>query len=222
MKQFFLAFTTQIFFLVGGICHAQDEDPTRFVKEIEAFAEKDGQGMPERNKIVFLGSSSIRMWKDAEHVFADYGVINRGFGGSQTSDAIYYFDELAGRYEPKQIVFYEGDNDIAAGKSPKQVLNDFRQFVAIMEKSLPDCYLTFIAIKPSIARWELAKEMKKANKMIQKFCNKKANLEFVDVWTPMLGTDGKPMAEIFIKDNLHMNAKGYAIWNKTIAPFLKK
>lgn len=222
MKKCCLVFTAQFIFFISGICVAQNEDPTRFTNEIKAFAEKDAQAMPEKGKIVFVGSSSIRFWKEAEDIFMDYGVINRGFGGSQTSDAIYYFDELVGKYEPKQIVFYEGDNDIAAGKSPKQVLTDFKVFVSKMEESLPDCHLTFIAIKPSVARWQLAKQMTKANKIIQKFCDKKENLDFVDVWTPMLGADGKPIADIFIKDNLHMNEKGYAIWNKTIRPFLKK
>jgi lysophospholipase L1-like esterase len=203
-------------------CIAQDATPPRFASEIEAFAEMDKQKMPEKDKIVFVGSSSIRMWKEAEEKFEAYGVINRGFGGSQTSDAINYFNELVLKYEPKQIFFYEGDNDIAAGKSPKQVLKDFKVFVGIMEADLLNCELAFIAIKPSIARWQMAKAMMKANKLIKKYCDKKANLTYVDVWTPMIGTDGKPLPDIFIGDNLHMNAKGYAIWNKTIMPFLKK
>ena len=201
-------------------CKAQD--PTRFADQIAAFGEVDKESMPEKGKIVFLGSSSIRMWKEAEEKFKEYGVINRGFGGSQTSDAIHYFDELVLKYAPSKIVFYEGDNDIGAGKSPKQVLKDFKTFVKMTRKSLPDCEIGFVAIKPSVARWNLAKEMAVANALIEKYCSKKENLTYIDVWTGMLGEDGKPKPDIFLEDNLHMNEKGYAIWNEQVLPFLKK
>ena len=58
--------------------------------------------------------------------------------------------------------------------------------------------------------------------MIEKYLKTQKNAQFADVWKPMLGRDGKPMPDIFIEDNLHMNAKGYAIWQKVLQPYLVK
>ncbi len=221
MKLIVLACVTIILGL-GLLEDCKAQDPTRFADQIAAFAEADQKEMPDKGKIVFVGSSSIRMWKEAEEKFEDFGVINRGFGGSQTSDAIYYFDELVLKYAPSKIVFYEGDNDIASGKSPKQVFKDFKTFVKKVKKSLPDCEIGFVAIKPSVSRWNLAEEMVEANASIAKYCSKRDHLTYIDVWRPMLNEDGKPKPEIFLEDNLHMNERGYAIWNEQVLPFLKK
>ena len=160
------------------------------------------------------------MWKNLEEEFPDLNVLNRGFGGSETSDAIYYFDRVVAVYKPAKIMFYEGDNDIANGKSAEQVVNDFKAFLALVEQKLPGTPVAFIAIKPSPSRWDLHKEMEKANDQIRILSEIKPDLEFIDVYNPMLSPGGRPIPDIFLSDSLHMNEEGYKIWKKAASPFL--
>lgn len=197
-----------------------DPDPLRFAKQIEDFDSLDMVKPVPENCVLFLGSSSMRMWKTAESTFQDYNVINRGFGGSQHSDALYYFSRLVLRYRPTKIVFYEGDNDIAAGKSPERILSDFKKFVALVEEYLPETELGFVAIKPSPSRWDMSPQMIEANNLIKAYCETNSKLTFIDVWPKMVNSKGAKQ-KLFIKDMLHMNEKGYKIWTKKVEPFLK-
>ena len=199
----------------------QDPDPLRFSQQIHQYDSLDQVNPPEKNGIVFVGSSSIRMWKDAEKQYKKYNVINRGFGGSQASDANYYFDQLVKKYEPSKILYYEGDNDVDAGKSAAVILEDFKEFVGKVESNFPDAKVGFISIKPSPRRWELIDRMREANALIKAYCEQQENLAFIDVFTPMLGENGRPMPELFLEDSLHMTKKGYKIWDKEVQPFLK-
>lgn len=199
----------------------QDPDPLRFSKQVEQYDSLDTANPPEKNGTVFIGSSSMRMWKSAEKDYKKYNVINRGFGGSQASDANYYFDQLVKKYQPSKIVYYEGDNDIAAGKSPETILEDFKEFVGKVESNFPEASIGFVSIKPSPSRWELVDKMRKANTMIKDYCDSKENLAYIDVFAPMLGDNGRPMPELYLKDSLHMTEKGYKIWDKEVKPFLK-
>ena len=172
MRTIFLL-STFLFFGYAPL-HAQESPgPTRFAREIQAFDSLDGLRPPEKKGTVFVGSSSIRMWKEAEKKFKKYNVINRGFGGSQASDANYYFDQLVKRYEPTRIVYYEGDNDLAAGKSPETILEDFQEFVGKVESEFPETKIGFISIKPSPSRWHLHPQLQKANALIKAYCDEK-------------------------------------------------
>jgi lysophospholipase L1-like esterase len=144
-------------------------------------------------------------------------VINRGFGGSTLPDCIHFFDRLVLPYKPSTIVFYEGDNDIGRGDTARTVYEHFKTFAAMVKKQLPGTRLIFIAIKPSIKRWDRAPEMKKANRMIQHYVWLNNDLGFADIWDPMLGEDGKPRPELFLEDGLHMTPKGYEIWTRIVA-----
>jgi lysophospholipase L1-like esterase len=206
--------------VAANFCHAAEYDTAKWKDELERIAESDKAHSPEPGGVIFVGSSSIRMW-DLEKSFPGKGYVNHGFGGSEIVDSTYYFDELVAKHKPRLVVFYAGDNDIANGKSPEQVLKDFQAFAVKFKKELPKANLLYISIKPSTARWHLADKMREANKLIEEDGNRRPNFHFLDVWPVMLDDDGKPRKDIFLEDGLHMNEVGYAEWVKLVEPLLQ-
>lgn len=192
--------------------HKPDPDPARFESDIQAFEAWDRKNSPPRDAVLFVGSSSIRMWPTAES-FPGLAVINRGFGGSHASDVNDFAERIVLKYAPRMIVFYAGDNDIAAGKPPEQVAGDFERFVDLVHAKLPNVKIIYLPIKPSLARWKLWPQIKESNALVAKFVDGKRLLAYVDTATPMLGANGQPRPELFIQDGLHMNAQGYQIWS---------
>jgi lysophospholipase L1-like esterase len=209
--------------LFAGVLYAQEQQPP-FWNDIQAFKKQDSIKPPPQHAILFMGSSSFTNWKDVQDYFPSYRIINRGFGGSTLLDQIRYVNNIVFPYKPKQIVIYCGENDLAASDTVTGELV-FKRFTALfnlIRKKLPDVPVVFISLKPSPSRWHLRQKMITANTGIKNFLKKKSKTAFVDVYHKMLGTDGKPIKEIFLEDNLHMNAKGYTIWQKLIEPYLKK
>lgn len=204
-----------IMMMVGVVSVVGEEKESRWEKDIQKFEAADKKNPPEKGSVLFLGSSSIRMWK-LDKWFKGKPYINRGFGGSEISDSIEFMDRIVLPYEPKTIVFYAGDNDINKGKSAERVLKDYQTFVKGVHKHLPKTRVLFVAIKPSISRWKLSGEMKKANDMIAKYSEKDKRLGYVDIWTPMLNEEGKPAKKWFIKDNLHLSEAGYKLWTAIV------
>jgi len=194
--------------------------PQRWEAAIQAFEAADRDSPPEPGQVLFLGSSSIRGW-DLEEYFPELDAINRGFGGSQIADSIHFFDRLVLPYRPRAIVFYAGDNDIAVGKSAREVVRDYQKFVAQVEAALDETQIIFIAIKPSIRRWHLVEEMREANRLIREFSEGKPNLAYLDIDHPMIGADGKPRPELFVEDGLHLSDAGYQLWSDLLAPLLR-
>ena len=199
-----------------------DHDSSRWEKYIARFEAADKKQMPQPDGILFIGSSSIRMWKTLEQDFPGLPVINRGFGGSQIADSNHFARRIVHPYKPRQIVFYAGDNDVAAGKSPEKVLTDFQQFVKTVRAKLPKARVSFIAIKPSLSRWKLSGKMAMDNSLVRNACSKNKRLDYIDIWQPMLGENGKPRPDLFLGDGLHLNAKGYALWTSIVKPYLFK
>jgi hypothetical protein len=219
MLQFF-AFVLLSVILGANFSNGAEYDTAKWKDELERIAASDKANPPELGGIIFVGSSSIRLW-DLEKSFLGKGYVNHGFGGSEIVDSTYYFDQLVGQFKPRLVVFYAGDNDVANGKSPEQVQKDFREFARELKKELPESRPIYISIKPSIARWKLADKMREANKLIKEDCKKHPHFAFVDVWPVMFDEDGKPRADIFLEDGLHMNEVGYAEWVKLVEPLLK-
>ncbi len=190
--------------------------------EIKAFEAGDKINAPTTGGILLVGSSSIGLWKNPAQDFPGFDIIQRGFGGAQIADVIAVADRIILPYRPRQILLYAGDNDIASGKSPEQVLQDLKSLVADIHAKLPKAQISFISIKPSPSRWHLADQVRKANALIQVYAAAAHPLEFIDVFSPMLGSDGKPRPELFQADNLHLNRQGYDLWVKLIKPRLKR
>lgn len=195
-----------------------------FANEIAAFKKQDSTNMPPKDAILFVGSSSFRMWTNMQNDFQDFAIINRGFGGSALPDVIRYADHIIFPYLSKQIVIYCGENDIASSDTVTGIMvrDRFKTLFELIRKKMPDVPVVFISIKPSPSRWVMKDRMIEANELIRKYLKKQKRTKYISVWKAMLGEDGNPMPDIFIGDNLHMNAKGYAIWQKLIEPHLLK
>jgi lysophospholipase L1-like esterase len=172
--------------------------------------------------VLFVGSSSIRMWTTLATDFPGVPTINRGFGGSTISDSTHYADRIVIPYQPRVIVMYAGDNDIAEGCTPRQVLDAFETFIARVRRDLPDVAVAYISIKPSIARWSMWPRMHEANRLIAAWSKTQSRVTFVDVAANMLDANGKPRAVLFRDDGLHMTPAGYAVWVRALRPVLAR
>lgn len=216
-----LLFFVSYFTAVAQPKTVEDPDPLRFEGEIEQFKTWDQKNSFPSDAILFTGSSSIRMWKTAE-AFPEFPIINRGFGGSHTSDVQYFYEEVIGKYNPSVILFYEGDNDIASDKPVEQVFGDYKQLVNRILNDHPEVTFVYIPIKPSSSRWNYWPKMKEFNQLVEQFNEDNSQLHYIDLATPMLGTEGKPDDSLFLDDQLHLNEKGYARWNEVLLPVLKE
>lgn len=195
--------------------------PDRWESAIQEFEQNDKTSPPPQGEIIFVGSSTIRIWNLAES-FPDLKCINRGFGGSQMADSARYAGRIIVPYRPRLVVVYAGDNDIAAGKAPEQILADTKSLAAAVHAKLPHTRLIFISIKPSLQRWPLYERQREANRLIAEFATQDSRLGFMDVTEYMLGPDGKPRPELFVKDGLHLSLAGYKIWDSQLKPVLEK
>ena len=204
----------------SGEPEADDPDPGRFAGEIRDFERADLEAPPEPGGVVFVGSSSIKRW-DLDASFPDLGALNRGFGGSHLSDVAFYANRVVRPYRPGFVVVYAGDNDIAAGKTPEQVRDDFEGLSRMIWEASPEATIAFLSIKPSPARWEHWPAMEQANDLIERACAGDDRLVYVDVASPMLGPDGRPRPELFVEDELHLNDRGYELWVEALRPALE-
>ena len=201
--------------------HAQH---TPFYSNIQKFKSQDSISFPPKDAILFIGSSSFTKWTDVQDYFPGFTIINRGFGGSSLPHLILYANDIIFPYKPRQIVIYCGDNDLAASDTvtAETLYNRFKQFFHLVREKLPRVSIAFVSIKPSPSRQRLMPKMSEANSLIKNFLKKQKNASFIDVYHKMLNKNGTPIGEIFTKDSLHMNAKGYKIWQKAIEPYLLK
>lgn len=188
-----------------------------FEKEILAYEKQDSLSMPAKGQILFIGSSSFRLWKSFEADMKGLPAsFNRGFGGSTLADALYYFDRMVVKYQPKWIMMYEGDNDLAKGKLPQQIAAEYDEFKARLKKQVPGAKLVYVAARPSLARVALVEKQKELNALI-----KAKGDYFIDMHSPFYLADGSLMMDIFVADKLHLNEKGYAIFAKQIRQFVQ-
>ena len=171
--------------------------------------------------LLFVGSSSIRMWPTAGS-FREFAVINCGFGRSQISGVNYFAERIVLPYKPKVIVFYAGDNEVAAGKNAQRAFDGYEKFMGLLQKRLPRTRIIYISIKPGRSRGSLWPVMNVANMMIKNFTAKDCRLFYFDGATPLLNGEGEPKAEFFLKDNLQLNDKGYAVWTRLLRPIIKE
>lgn len=195
---------------------------SRWEPVIQRFEEADVESPPPKDAILFVGSSSIVFWRTLAEDLAPLTVINRGFGGSQMFELNMFRDRIVTNYKPRAIVVYEGDNDTFAGKSTDSILKEFSDFIAHIDDVLPDTDVCFISVKPSISRVHLLSQQAEVNKQLKAIADARDDLCYLDVATPMFNEDGEIRPDIFISDNLHLNADGYRIWTQTIKPVLMK
>ena len=195
-----------------------------FAKEIAAFKKQDSLSFPPSKAILFVGSSSFRLWKTVHTDFPGYTIINRGFGGSSIPDVIRYAPHIILPYNPRQIVIYCGENDFGGNDTltPQQLTQRFIELFTIIRKKYKKVPIAYVSMKPSPSRAKLLTKFVAANGMIRQFLSTKKHTAYIDVYQPMLQPDGTPLTDIFVQDKLHMNEKGYAIWTQIIQPYLVK
>ena len=199
---------------------AADSSWRQWEADIRRFEAQDRAQRPDTGGVLFVGSSSIRMWDSLTSDFPGARATNRGFGGSELRHVVHFADRIILPYRPRLVVVYAGDNDINAGRTPEQVLADFQALVRTVHAARPATRIAFISIKPSPARWALADRARMANSMVQRYVQSDARLAFIDVFDPMLGFGGRPRAELFVSDSLHMTPAGYRLWRTLVEPYL--
>jgi lysophospholipase L1-like esterase len=211
-----LALLGSLVFVAAPAFSQAPKDADRFAKwekEIATLEKKQAESPPAKSGIVFAGSSTIRLW-DLSAAFPN--ATNSGFGGSEIRDVTHFAERIILKHDPRAIVIYAGDNDIKSGRTAQQVKEDFEAFTEVVHKQLPKTKVFFISVKPSIARWSLFDVQTKANELVKKFCARDERLGYIDVVPAMLGKDGKPILDLFVKDGLHLSPKGYEILNDAV------
>lgn len=193
--------------------------PGRFESAIKKFEHSDAASMPPQNAVLCVGSSSIRMWHgDLTADLEPLTVIGRGFGGSNTNDLLHFADRVIVNYKPRAVLIYEGDNDIAQGVKPPAILATYKLLLDKIEDDLPGCRVYLLAVKPSPKRWKFWPKMQRVNEGLSELADKRKTVSYLDIAAPMLGDDGMPRPDLFTKDNLHLNRKGYELWRDIIRP----
>lgn len=210
-----------VFVLLLGLAvlDVNAQDPTRFADEIQHYVD-EAPIAHDSNLVIFTGSSSIRLWEGLEAVFPNHNVINRGFGGSQMSDLDYYLEDLVIKHKPAMVFIYEGDNDIADGEAPSDILKEAVSVVSKLRGSDSTLVIALISPKPSIARWDYRSEYKRYNQLLEDKVAELENVWFIDVWKPMLVRGRMLREDLYVEDGIHMNAAGYEIWRDAIWPYL--
>ncbi len=216
-----------IYLLIIALCFmmpVKAQQGVPYWDEVQALKKKDSLSFPAANQVLFIGSSSFTMWKDVQDYFPKHQILNRAFGGSTLLDLIRFRYEVIYPYQPKQIVMYCGENDFASSDTVtvEMVLSRFKTLYKLIRAKYPATPFLYVSMKPSPSRAHLMPKYAEANKQIELFLKTDPKATFADVYSKMLKADGTPMEDIFLSDNLHMNAKGYAIWKKALEKMLLK
>jgi lysophospholipase L1-like esterase len=183
--------------------------------------EKERQALTFDPKLLFYGSSSIRLWESLQDDFAAFKPVNLGFGGSTLAACVWFFDRLVAPFHPGSIIVYAGDNDLGDGRHPEEIFIFFQQLVSRTRRQFGDIPLAFISVKPSITRWDIVDRIRYTNKIIEEEIKRQANnLHFINIYTRMTDNAGYPKREFLDPDGLHINDKGYALWKEIILQYL--
>lgn len=209
--------------LLPGVLHADTPpaDPARFTDEVAALVARDAAQQAPQNGILFIGSSNIRKWP-LNTAFPALPLINNGFGGSQATDCTFYFDKLVTPFHPKLVVFHAGGNDLAAGRTPAEVAGDVEEFIRKVHTELPDTKIIYVGLFPAPSRWELEDKFHETTRLITAALRSDRKVTFLNPEKPLLSAESTIRPELYEADRLHLNAQGYQIMTKLIAPYIKK
>ncbi len=195
-------------------------DFDKWEKEIKAYEAADAANPPRRGGILFIGSSTIRMWNTLDKDFPDQFVINRGFGGSEIADSTHFIPRIVYPYAPRQIFLRAGGNDIHAGRPPDEVAADFAAFVRKVRERLPNTEIVYITFNPAPSRWNENDKLRTLNAMIRKLARRMPRVKYLDAYDISLAPDGQARQELFLADKLHFNAEGYKLLIERVRPYV--
>jgi lysophospholipase L1-like esterase len=201
---------------------AQPHNFARWEKEMVAFERMDVTNPPPKHAVLFIGSSTIRLWSTLAEDFPNTKIINRGFGGSEIEDATHFADRIIFPYEPRAIFLRSGGNDLAGGKSVERVFEDYKDFVKAVHARLPETDIYYISLSPSIARWKQASKEKELNLLVRDYVGMHPHLKYIEAYSLPLDKNGEPRPELFRADKLHFSAPGYKLLADQIRPYVPK
>jgi lysophospholipase L1-like esterase len=193
-----------------------------YEEEVRGMERLHRNNPPSAGLVVFYGSSSIRLWNTLNDDFRDVGVLNLGFGGSTLEACAWFFERLVVPCSPRSIICYAGDNDLGDGKSPEEVLSYFRSLLAKVDAHFPSIPFSFMSIKLSPSRMAIADRIGRTNDMLRKELEGRHGRYFIDVYSHMLGPDGRPDTSLFLEDGLHVSPKGYQLWHEILCEWHEK
>jgi lysophospholipase L1-like esterase len=193
--------------------HGEESSHLRWESQMEAFERLDERDGIKEGGIIFTGSSSIRMW-DLATSFPGRELMNRGFGGSQMSDAVAWFDIIVGKHKPSLVILYEGDNDVASGKTPEEIRDGLLEFLGLLRERAPEAELWFLTIKPSPSRAVMWDQATAANQLAEQLASRDEALRVIDLASCLLDSEGRADPQYFLEDRLHLNERGYALWTE--------
>ena len=220
MKSSLLLLSCALLYAFQSGSAEKTHDFARWEKEIAAYEASDRTNPPPKAALLFIGSSTVRLWKTLADDFPEHKVINRGFGGSQIVDSTHFADRLIFPHAPRKIFLRAGGNDIHAGKTAAQVFAEYKEFVAKVQSKLPESDIIFVGLAPTISRWNEAEENRALNRLVKEHVQGKKHLHYIETYDSVLGADGKPREELFVADKLHFNAEGYKILTKRVRGWL--
>jgi lysophospholipase L1-like esterase len=214
------SFFVTLSFVPQALTAESPHDFAKWENDISAFENIDRTNPPTKGGLLFIGSSTIKLWKSLPQDFPKHHVINRGFGGSEIVDSTHFAERIIFPYQPRMVFLRAGGNDLWAGKSSEQVFADFKDFVQKMHEKLPQTQVLFISLSPSIARLKQADKEKAVNAMVKSYAATDSKTKYIDAWSVPLGKDGQPSAEFFLPDNLHFNEAGYKRLVERVRPYV--
>ena len=200
------------------------EDPAVYAEDVAVLVARTQEGPMPEDAVVFIGSSSIRLWSTLERDMQPLAVIQHGFGGAKLADIEFYAERLVNPFDPRAVVVFAGTNDLQphASKSPEVLLKTYQGFVERVRTDLPNVPIYFIGITPSPRRWAMWDEAQETNRLVREWSDRTPALFYIETGPALLGADGEPDADNYMLDGLHLSAQGYAIWTKIIRSRLMK
>lgn len=187
--------------------------------EVQALERARVTLSPPSGAVVFYGSSSLRLWPELASAVGICDAVNLGFGGSTLAACAWFFERLVLPYNPRAIVFYAGDNDLGDGQSCEAVVGSFRTLLDKVDRYCGPIPFAFISIKPSPARWPIISRIRRTNAAIRQELAWRTASHYIDVFTPMLDTEGRPRHKLFVEDGLHLSEDGYQLWAEIVADY---
>ncbi len=210
-------------FAFGGSAPAQQAKPHDFARwenEVAAYEAADRAAPPGKGGVLFIGSSTVRLWTTLAADFPDHAVVNRGVGGCEIADCTHFADRLIFPHAPRQIVLRAGGNDIHAGRPPAEVAADYVAFVAAVRAKLPDAEVTFVGVNPAPVRSGETEKYRELNALVRAAMRKLTRVSYADGFGFALTADGQTRPELFVADRLHFNAAGYKLLAEAVRPHL--
>ena len=196
----------------------------QFEEEVSLLESLDFEEKAGEKDVLFIGSSSIRLWDNIQVDMYPYSSVKRGYGGAHFYDLVHFSERLVKNHSPKAILIFvandiTGSNDftnLVGDLSPHEVKRLFRynyKLIRCIHKQTP---IFLIETTPTPKRWKVWNKILQANKKLERFCKQVPNLYFISTRDKFIGADGLPIQSLFLNDELHLNVDGYKLWSSVI------